>query len=177
MEVKRCDAARELEVTGIPADTATLHALVNGVPCWSESIDPAHLCQRAATWNVSLAALHFQGEASLLLSKDGVLQQGLLTVIAHDADHHELARATLASCPLPNRPRCNTESGARVASRAWASGRLVAAALQRPGEVHTWRFSVGDAVPTGHPFPIAQVYLRAGCCPRKLMRENHSIPR
>ena len=162
MEVKRSDTHRgELDVSGIPVATATLRALVNGVPCWSETVDPVHLSQRAATWKIPLAALAFQGEASLLLPRDGALQQGLLTVLAHAADHQELARASMASCPLPDLTRCAAGGGGNGnAMRGWASGRLVAAALQRPGEVHTWRFSVGDAVPIGHPFPIAQVYLR-----------------
>lgn len=138
-------------VSGIPDGTVRLRSLVNGLP----SLAVAHEVGAAANAVLPLAAVV---EA---LEDPGTLAESTrLTVLAYDGGRAELARASLPDCPVP----CRRHEDTLVPG---TGSRVVASALQGPGDAHTWHLRL----PCWTAAAPAAVYLRATFEDHPLVRQ------
>ena len=163
----------DLVVTQMPPTACRLRTFVNGVPSDGalDLTQPTDVVKRVPLAVVFASLDRLSGQGAF--SPENVP----VTICAYDEARREVGRCQLESSPSLTRSSRRHQEGMALTVRAWGGGRLVAAALQSPGEVHRWRFRLSEAItgtrcaaPVGGPHtaviqegPLVQIFLRISC--------------
>lgn len=161
----------DLVVTQMPPTACRLRTFVNGVPSDGalDLTQPTDVVKRVPLAVVFASLDRLSGQGAF--SPENVP----VTVCAYDASRREVARCSLESSPSLTRSSRQHQEGMALTVRAWGGGRLVAAALQSPGEVHRWRFRLSEAITGVQDGPLVQVFLRISCDGAALPGEERQL--
>lgn len=144
----RCDTVH-LHIHGLPEGARWIRFRINGVP-----VGRARPAEGDAVHVPLLDLVRLATAAGMAPHLPRAVD---VTAVVFDEQRQRLAEASLSACQLPPAPEVQ-----RSAATAPWNGRLVAAALQHPGETQSWRLRVGDAIAalSSCPSDVAQVYMR-----------------